>query len=99
MKIIQQLSLVLLFLSLLFLSTTSWAEQSRLDLISERGYIVVGTTGDYKPFSYYNEEIKEFEGHDIDAAAKLPHPQGRDVTVLPAVADAEGSGGRLTEIM
>lgn len=35
----------------------------------------------------------------IDAAAKLPHPQGRSVSVLPAVADAKTSGGRLTEIM
>lgn len=79
MKVTQQLSVFLLFLSLLFLSTTSWAEQSRLDVISERGYIVVGTTGDYKPFSYYNEETKTFEGHDIDAAAKLGEALGVEV--------------------
>ncbi len=30
------------------------AEKSRLDVILERGYILVGTTGDYKPFSYLN---------------------------------------------
>lgn len=35
----------------------------------------------------------------IDVTAKLPHPQGRTVTVLPQVADAKTSGGRLTEIM
>lgn len=35
----------------------------------------------------------------VDAGAKLPHPQGREVTVLPTVAEAGSSGGRLTEIM
>lgn len=57
------------------------------------------------------EEVKErpvypidligsiYELLGIDAAAKLPHPQGRSVTVLPTVADAKTAGGRLTEIM
>jgi cyclohexadienyl dehydratase len=79
MKTAQQLSFVMLFLSILLLSTTSFAEQSRLDVISERGYIVVGTTGDYKPFSFYNEETKEFSGHDIDAATKLGEALGVEV--------------------
>jgi hypothetical protein len=35
----------------------------------------------------------------IDATAKLPHPQGRMVTVLPAAGDGVKTGGRLTEIM
>ncbi|MFT5700972.1 MAG: hypothetical protein ACI8ZB_003858 [Desulforhopalus sp.] len=51
MKIDKQLKFVLCLLSVLLLATTSWAGQSRLDEIIERGYISVGTTGDYKPFS------------------------------------------------
>jgi hypothetical protein len=35
----------------------------------------------------------------IDAAASLPHPQGKLVQVLPAPGDNVKSGGRLTEIM
>lgn len=35
----------------------------------------------------------------IDGTAKLPHPQGLDVTVLPALDGTVKSGGRLTEIM
>ena len=35
----------------------------------------------------------------IDATARLPHPQGQIVTVLPAAADGVASGGRLKEIM
>lgn len=45
--------------------------ESRLDAIIERGYIRVGTTGDYKPFTYLNPETDEFEGYDIDAAKLL----------------------------
>lgn len=57
------------------------------------------------------EEVKErpvypidligsiYELLGIDAGAKLPHPQGKEVTVLPLVADAATSGGRLKEIM
>lgn len=55
------------------------AEKSRLDIIQERGYILVGTTGDYKPFSYLNPETSAYEGHDIDAAKKLGEALGVEV--------------------
>jgi len=35
----------------------------------------------------------------IDGNAKLPHPQGQDVRVLPTAAEAVKRGGRLKEIM
>jgi hypothetical protein len=35
----------------------------------------------------------------IDGAAKLPHPQGLDVRVVPAPASGTKSGGLLKEIM
>ena len=37
---------------------------SRMGKIVDRGYIRVGTTGDYKPFIYYNGS--EYEGYDIE---------------------------------
>lgn len=52
------------------------ADQTRLDQIIERGHILIGTTGDYKPFSYLNPETKKYEGHDIDAANKLAESLG-----------------------
>jgi len=52
------------------------AEKSRLDVVMERGHILVGTTGDYKPFSYLNPETGKYEGHDIDAARKLAESLG-----------------------
>ena len=52
------------------------AQKSRLDVILERGQILVGTTGDFKPFSYLNPQTGQFEGHDIDAALKLGEDLG-----------------------
>lgn len=44
---------------------------SRLDDIIARGTLRVGTTGDYRPFSYLNKETSKFEGFDIDMAEAL----------------------------
>ena len=40
-----------------------------------------------------------YEMLGIDPSAKLPHPLGEDVRVMPTVADAGKTGGRLKEIM
>ncbi|MBE0541303.1 MAG: DUF1501 domain-containing protein [Verrucomicrobia bacterium] len=40
-----------------------------------------------------------YELMGIDLAAKLPHPQGTDVRVMPAAAEGPKTGGRLAEIM
>ncbi len=52
---------------------------SHLDQIVQRGYIRVGTTGDYKPFSYLNPATNAYEGHDIDAAKLLADSLGVQV--------------------
>ncbi|MCK1993786.1 transporter substrate-binding domain-containing protein [Peribacillus muralis] len=44
---------------------------SQLDEIIDKGYIRVGMTGDYKPFTYLNPETNEYEGYDVDAAKEL----------------------------
>ncbi|HBO89126.1 MAG TPA: cyclohexadienyl dehydratase [Acidobacteria bacterium] len=51
---------------------------SHLDTILERGEILVGTTGDYRPFSYRRPDGK-FEGFDIDAARQLGLSLGVEV--------------------
>jgi len=53
--------------------------ESRLDAIIARGYIRVGTPGDYKPFTYLNPETGEFEGYDIDAMKELAKSLGVEV--------------------
>ncbi len=51
---------------------------SRLDVILERGHILVGMTGDYRPFSYLHED-GTFEGLDVEAARSLAGALGVDV--------------------
>jgi cyclohexadienyl dehydratase len=53
--------------------------QSTLDKIIEQKVIRVGTTGDYKPFTFYDEEKKEFVGSDIDMAKDLAKELGVEV--------------------
>jgi len=45
--------------------------------IQEKGYINVGTTGDYKPFTYFNG--KTYSGYDIDVANKFAENLGVEV--------------------
>jgi cyclohexadienyl dehydratase len=52
------------------------AADTLLDQIIARGVLRVGSTGDYKPFSYQNPETKAFEGIDIDMAASLAKAMG-----------------------
>ncbi len=49
---------------------------SHLDQIVQRGFVRIGTTGDYKPFSFLNPSTNEYEGHDIDAAKLLAESLG-----------------------
>lgn len=52
---------------------------SKLSQILDEGVIRVGTTGDYKPFTYLNPDMQEFEGSDIDAAKMLAEDLGVEV--------------------
>lgn len=52
---------------------------SRLHKIIDDQVIRVGTTGDYRPFTYLNPDTGEFEGFDIDAAKKLAEDLGVEV--------------------
>nr|5JOS_A Chain A, Cyclohexadienyl dehydratase [synthetic construct] len=55
---------------------------SRLDEIMERGTLRVGTTGDYKPFSYRDPD-GQYTGFDIDVAKSLAKSLGVKVEFVP----------------
>ncbi len=74
---------ILLFLSLSNATTNVDAQTSLLDRILERGEIRIGTTGDYKPFTYLNPETGDYEGLDIDAAHMLGEALGVRVRFVP----------------
>jgi cyclohexadienyl dehydratase len=52
---------------------------ARLDAILSAGKLRVGTTGDYRPFTYLNKETGQYEGHDIDVALALGKAMGVEV--------------------
>ncbi len=51
-------------------------QTSRLDEILTRGILRVGTTGDYKPFSYRTNSASPFIGADIELAGELARTLG-----------------------
>lgn len=54
----------------------SQAPTNQLDAIVDRGVLRVGTTGDYKPLSYYDEKTGHYEGIEIDMAKSLADSLG-----------------------
>jgi len=53
--------------------------QNRLDAVLAAKLLRVGTTGDYRPFSFQNDATKSFEGVDIDMARALAKALGVEV--------------------
>ncbi len=47
------------------------ADAARLEDITDRGTIRIGTTGDYRPMSYLNKETGEYEGFDAALAQAI----------------------------
>jgi len=66
--IISFLSLCLI-VSALFI--VNYQPDNSIKAIKERGVLLVGTTGDYRPLSFYNKDTNAYEGFDIDLAEDL----------------------------
>src|SRR4051812_42680698 len=60
----------------LFAAPASAQEVSRLDRILQSGALRVGTTGDYKPFTYRDPATGALSGFDIDQAEALGRALG-----------------------
>src|SRR5438105_5221578 len=60
-----------LALGLTAIAPAAQAQSSRLDDIIARGTLRVGSTGDYKPFTYLDKTTNQFSGFDIDFAESL----------------------------
>jgi chorismate mutase-like protein len=58
-------------------------QPSRLDEVMARGVLRVGSTGDYKPFSYRPNPSADFVGLDIELAADLARSLGVKLEVVP----------------
>jgi cyclohexadienyl dehydratase len=59
------------------------AAHSRLDQIIAAGVLKVGSTGDYKPFTFKDPSNGEFSGFDIDQANSLAKALGVKLEIVP----------------
>lgn len=67
-RMFKSIKILFLWLALIFISLTCYAD---LAAIQQHGYIRVGITGDYPPFSWYDIKTKQYSGFDIDLAQNL----------------------------
>ena len=59
------------------------AQSTQLDDVIARGVLRVGTTGDYKPFSYRTSPSSSFIGLDVELAEQLAKTLGVRVELVP----------------
>ncbi len=74
---------LIIMIASLCLSVPSLAQSNRLDEIIARGVLRVGTTGDYKPFSYRPSPSGTFVGLDVELAGQLAKSLGVRVDLVP----------------
>lgn len=74
------------FLGLLFaifIFSANITEAGHLEDIAERGTIKIGTTGDYRPMSYYNDKTGEYEGIDAELSKLIAESLGVKIEFVP----------------
>lgn len=77
------LAIALAVTTLSFSGFAQEAHASKIDDIQSRGFLLVGTTGDYKPMSYLNKQTGEYEGFDAEASSLLAKSLGVKVQYVP----------------
>jgi len=79
----RQLVLLLSLFAALLASPAQAQNDNRLDAVIARGVLRVGTTGDYKPFTYRDPVGGETRGMDIDMAGQLAKALGVKLDLVP----------------
>ena len=59
-----------------FIFSMNIAQAGHLEEIIERGTIRIGTTGDYRPMSYFNATTGEYEGIDAELSKLIAESLG-----------------------
>ena len=70
-----------LLMTLIF--SVNIAQAGHLEDIIERGTIRIGTTGDYKPMSYFNKKTGEYEGIDAELSKLIAESLGVKIEYVP----------------
>ena len=72
-----------IFAVAIFIFSANFVEAGHLEDIAERGTIKIGTTGDYKPMSYFNKETGEYEGIDAELSKLIAESLGVKIEYVP----------------
>ena len=72
-----------LLLTALSSCTSKNTEQGKLHEIKQRGTLLVGTTGDYRPLSYLEPSTNEYWGFDTDLTMIIAKEMGVKVQFVP----------------
>ena len=79
----KRLMFVLLLVSCLLISSLTYADEGNILTIKKRGYIKVGTTGDYAPQSWLNPTTGLYEGFDVELTEDLAKALGVEIQYVP----------------
>ena len=82
---------------LMFLISLNIAEAGHLEEIAERGSIRIGTTGDYRPMSYYNVETGSYEGIDAELSQLIADSLNVKIEYVPTTWSTANSISRFAE--
>lgn len=82
MKTLMRVAAACLALTISAASAQQPALASRLDDILRRGTLRVGMTGDYMPFTHYDQATSQFTGFDVDMAEALGKALGVKVAFV-----------------
>lgn len=63
--------------------TSGPSQTPTLDKIHQRGTVLVGTTGDYRPLSFRDPETGEYWGFDLEVAGEIAKKMNVTVTYVP----------------
>lgn len=64
-------------------SSDSAAPANKIDQIRQRGTLLVGATGDYRPLSYLDPQTNTYWGFDVDMAEVIANDLGVKVQYVP----------------
>ena len=82
------LAVILAVTAISFGAFANEAHASKVEDIQSRGYLLVGSTGDYKPMSYLNKETGQYGGFDAEAVTLLAQSLGVPVRYVPTTWSA-----------
>lgn len=83
LQVVSRALLLITLLSGMNLEIRAQTANTQLQQIHARGTLRVGTTGDYKPFSYRTNANSPFIGFDIDMAQGLANQLGVKLELVP----------------